>query len=76
MRLAAANRGLALGSMPGPGAAETSRQAVPAVVRDVTTAVGFGDADLARVWGGEIVSRSLAGRSERELAIAVVMRLR
>lgn len=40
------------------------------------TALGFGDADLAKVWGGEIVARNIDERSDRELAIAVVMRLR
>jgi hypothetical protein len=49
---------------------------VPSIVQEVTAAAGFGDADLARVWSGEIVSRSLGGRSEKELAVAVIMRLR
>lgn len=39
-------------------------------------AVGFGDAELMRVWGGDIVSRIIDERSEKELAIAVIMRIR
>lgn len=80
MKLAAAGIGglalLAFASAPGRSAAEAPHEAIPAIVRDVTAGVGFEDADLERVWQGEIVSRSLAGRSEREIAIAVVMRLR
>lgn len=49
---------------------------LPSVVREVTAAVGFEDADLERVWRGEIVSRRIGESSERELAIAVIMRLR
>ena len=61
---------------PGQGAADLPKQPVPAIVREITAAAGFGDADLARVWSGEIVSRSISEHSEKELAVAVIMRLR
>lgn len=64
---------LAAAVVPAAGSPELG---VPAVVRDVATALGFGETDLARVWRGEIVARNIDERSERELAIAVIMRLR
>lgn len=59
-----------------PSAAGPPEPQVPAVVREVTTGVGFDNADLASVWRGEIVARSLDEPSERDLTIAVIMRLR
>ncbi len=75
IELAALGALICLGT-PGQGAADLPQQRVPAIVREVTAAVGFGDADLARVWSGEIVSRSIGEHSEKELAVAVIMRLR
>ncbi len=67
---------LFLAGAGGPAGADPPEPRVPPVVREVVTALGFDDADLGKVWSGEIVARSIDERSDRELAIAVIMRLR
>lgn len=64
------------GGTPQAVAADVVVEPMPAVVREVTSAMGFEDADLARIWSGEIVARRLSERSNTELAIALIMRLR
>lgn len=60
---------------PAPARAVPSDAATPPLVREILAAAGFDRDDIARVWGGEILSKSLGEGSDQELAIAVSMRL-
>jgi len=64
-------------AIPGLALANSERieRPMPAIVRDVAKTLGFDEGDLTAVWDGEIVSRSLDTRSDKELAIGVMMRL-
>ena len=52
-----------------------SAQPLPLVAEELAAALGFGASEVARMWRGEIVSQTLDGTTEKELAVAVMMRL-
>lgn len=64
-------------AIPGLALANSERieRPMPAIVRDVAKTLGFDEGNLTSVWDGEIVSRSLDTRSDKELTIVVMMRL-
>lgn len=52
-----------------------SAQSLPTIAEEVASALGFGREEVARMWDGDIVSTVLETTAERELAVAVMMRL-
>lgn len=64
---------LVLGLVAAPS--DASAQTLPAIAQEVASTLGFESSDMGRMWSGEIVSTTLEGTTDKEIAVAVMMRL-